>query len=239
MYRLAITWPVYTPGSDLRVEKFVYRLVRVQPDAQQRWTKYLSSLLAFSLVSPLVRYALLLLQVNAPEPWGHKGMTAALAFNTAISFTTNTSWQNTPANPPSAISGWSPGSVSRPSPAPSVCVPVALSRGLIATQNGELGNFWVDLVRRGALRRPFRLAGRRCNKRDDGVRGSHPPDAGLPTDSVALGIDEGEHQASLIDNPGRWRRQRGVKVRRGCVKRTLKTWRTSFVLRHRRIVARW
>ena len=60
---------VYTAGSDLRVEKFVYRLVRVQPDAQQRWTKYLSSLLAFSLVSPLVRYALLLLQVNAPEPW--------------------------------------------------------------------------------------------------------------------------------------------------------------------------
>ena len=84
------------PGLRSSVEKFVYRLVRVQPDAQQRWTKYLSSLLAFSLVSPLVRYALLLLQVNAPEPSGHKGMTAALAFNTAISFTTNTSWQKLP-----------------------------------------------------------------------------------------------------------------------------------------------
>ena len=48
-----------------------------------------------------------------------------------------------------------------------------------------------------------------------------------------------ERQASLIDAPGRCRRQRGVKVRRGGVKRTLKMWRTSFVLRHRRIVARW
>src|SRR4051794_37520001 len=77
---------VYTSGSDLRVERVIYRLVGVQPDAQQRWTRYLRSLLAFSLVSVLVLYALLLLQVNAPEPWGHKGMTPALAFNTAISF---------------------------------------------------------------------------------------------------------------------------------------------------------
>ena len=140
---------VYTSGSDLRVERVIYRLVGVQPDAQQRWTRYLSSLLAFSLVSVLVLYALLLLQVNAPEPWGHKGMTPALAFNTAISFTTNTSWQNYPGESTLGHIGLVAGLGVQAfaSAAVGMCVAVALIRGLIATQNGELGNFWVDLVR--------------------------------------------------------------------------------------------
>jgi len=104
---------VYTSGSDLRVERAVYRLVGVQPDVQQRWTRYPSSLLAFSVASVLVLYALLLLQVNAPEPCGHKGLTPALAFNTAISFTTNTSWQNYPGESTLGHIGSSPGSASR------------------------------------------------------------------------------------------------------------------------------
>jgi K+-transporting ATPase ATPase A chain len=140
---------VYTSGSDLRVEKAIYRLVGVEPDAQQRWTRYLSSLLAFSVVSVLVLYALLLLQVNAPEPWGHKGMTPALAFNTAISFTTNTSWQNYPGESTLGHIGLVAGLGVQAfaSAAVGMCVAVALIRGLIATQNGELGNFWGDLVR--------------------------------------------------------------------------------------------
>ena len=87
---------VYTATTSWRVEKAIYRVVGVQPDDEQRWTRYLSSLLAFSAVSVLLLYAIMLLQVHLPEPWGHKGMTPALAFNTAISFTTNTSWQNYP-----------------------------------------------------------------------------------------------------------------------------------------------
>nr|MDT0524998.1 potassium-transporting ATPase subunit KdpA [Streptomyces sp. DSM 41633] len=87
---------VYTARTDWRVERVIYRLVGVQSDSQQRWTGYLSAILAFSAVSVLALYGLLLLQVYLPEPWGHKGMTPALAFNTAISFTTNTSWQNYP-----------------------------------------------------------------------------------------------------------------------------------------------
>jgi potassium-transporting ATPase potassium-binding subunit len=86
----------YTTSADWRVERAIYRIVGVQPDSHQRWTKYLSSLLAFSAVSVLFLYALLLLQAYLPQPWGHKGMTPALAFNTAISFMTNTSWQNYP-----------------------------------------------------------------------------------------------------------------------------------------------
>ena len=78
----------YATSADWRVERAIYRIVGVQPDDHQRWTKYLSSLLAFSAVSVLFLYGLLLLQAYLPEPWGHKGMTPALAFNTAISFTT-------------------------------------------------------------------------------------------------------------------------------------------------------
>ena len=135
---------VYTSGSDLRAERAVYRLVGVQPEAQQRWTRYLSSLLAFSVVSVLVLYAILLLQVNAPEPWGHKGMTPALAFNTAISFTTNTSWQNYPGESTLGHIGLVAGLGVQAfaSAAVGMCVAAALIRGLIATQNGELGNFW-------------------------------------------------------------------------------------------------
>jgi K+-transporting ATPase ATPase A chain len=87
---------VYTDSRHWRVEKLAYRLLGAQPDDVQRWPKYAGSLLAFSVVSVLLLYALLLLQTKLPEPWGHTGMTPALAFNTAISFTTNTSWQNYP-----------------------------------------------------------------------------------------------------------------------------------------------
>lgn len=80
---------VYTSTGNWRVERAIYRIVGVQPDDRQRWTKYLSSLLAFSAVSVLALYGILLLQAYLPQPWGHKGMTPALAFNTAISFTTN------------------------------------------------------------------------------------------------------------------------------------------------------
>ena len=88
---------VYADARHWRVEKLIYRLIGAQPDARQRWTKYGTSVLAFSAVSVLFLYGLLLVQTRLPEPWGHKGMTPpSLAFNTAISFVTNTSWQNYP-----------------------------------------------------------------------------------------------------------------------------------------------
>jgi potassium-transporting ATPase potassium-binding subunit len=140
---------VYATSADWRVERAIYRIVGVQPDDPQRWTKYLSSLLAFSVVSVLFLYALLLLQAYLPEPWGHQGMTPALAFNTAISFTTNTSWQNYPGE--STLGYVGPG-VGLGVQAFARCavgmwVAVALIWGLAQYQNEELGNFWVDLVR--------------------------------------------------------------------------------------------
>lgn len=140
---------VYTARTDWRVERVIYRLVGVQPDGQQRWTGYLSAILAFSAVSVLALYGLLLLQVYLPEPWGHKGMTPALAFNTAISFTTNTSWQNYPGEATLGHVGLVAGLGVQAfaSLAVGMCVAVVLIRGLARYQNQEIGNFWVDLVR--------------------------------------------------------------------------------------------
>ncbi|WP_441957515.1 potassium-transporting ATPase subunit KdpA [Mycolicibacterium houstonense] len=140
---------VYTDDGHWRVERVIFRLVGVEPDGQQRWTGYLTAVLAFSAVSVLLLYALLLLQVHLPEPWGHKGMTPALAFNTAISFTTNTSWQNYPGESTLGHVGLVAGLDVQAfgSLAVGMCVAVTLIRGLAQYQNQELGNFWVDLVR--------------------------------------------------------------------------------------------
>jgi K+-transporting ATPase ATPase A chain len=139
----------YATSADWRVERAIYRIVGVQADSRQRWSKYLSSLLAFSAVSVLFLYGLLLLQAYLPQPWGHKGMTPALAFNTAISFTTNTSWQNYPGESTLGHVGLAAGLGVQAfaSCAVGMCVAVALIRGLAQYQSEELGNFWVDLVR--------------------------------------------------------------------------------------------
>jgi potassium-transporting ATPase potassium-binding subunit len=140
---------VYTDARDWRVERVIYRLIGAQPGNQQRWPKYLISLLAFSAVSVLFLYGLLMLQTYLPEPWGHKGMTPALAFNTAISFTSNTSWQNYPGESTLGHVGLAVGLGVQAfaSGAVGMCVGIALIRGLAQNQIHELGNFWVDLVR--------------------------------------------------------------------------------------------
>ena len=140
---------VYTDTRNWRLEKLIYRLIGAKPDDVQRWPRYAGSLLAFSAVSVLFLYGLLLLQTYLPEPWGHKGMTPALAFNTAISFTTNTSWQNYPGESTLGHVGLACGLGVQAfaSCAVGMCVGIALIRGLAQYQVHELGNFWVDLVR--------------------------------------------------------------------------------------------
>jgi K+-transporting ATPase ATPase A chain len=140
---------VYTDTAHWRVESLMYRLIGAQPDDRQRWTKYATALLAFSAIGVLLLYVILLVQTLLPEPWGHKGMTPALAFNTAISFVTNTSWQNYPGESTLGHVGLAVGLGVQAfaSAAVGMCVAVALIRGLIARQISTLGNFWVDLIR--------------------------------------------------------------------------------------------
>jgi K+-transporting ATPase ATPase A chain len=140
---------VYTAGTDWRVEKIIYRVVGVDSSTEQRWTRYLGSVLAFSAVGILFLYGWLLAQAHLPSPWGHPGMTPALAFNTAVSFTTNTSWQNYAGEATLGHLGLSTGLGVQAfaSAAVGMCVAVALVRGIVRRQTDALGNFWVDLVR--------------------------------------------------------------------------------------------
>jgi potassium-transporting ATPase potassium-binding subunit len=140
---------VYSDTRNWRAEKLIYRLIGAEPDDQQRWSKYGTSVLAFSAVSILFLYGLLLVQTHLPEPWGHAGMNPALAFNTAVSFVTNTSWQNYPGESTLGHVGLVAGLGVQAfaSAAVGMCVAVALIRGLVQRQVHELGNFWVDLVR--------------------------------------------------------------------------------------------
>jgi K+-transporting ATPase ATPase A chain len=136
------------------VERGLYRLSGVDARREQTWVEYAFSLLAFSALSLLVTYALLRLQHRLPlNPQKFPAVPADLAFNTAVSFTTNTNWQ--------AYGGESTMSYlsqmaalawhNFTSAAAGMAVAVALARGLTrrlaAGAARVLGNFWVDLWR--------------------------------------------------------------------------------------------
>jgi len=140
---------VFTSERDLRAERIVYRLVGVDPKADQRWSVYAASVLAFSLVSVVLLYGLQRLQGDLPLSLGFPGVDPALAFNTAASFVTNTNWQ--------AYSGEATmGHLTQMaglavqnfvSAAVGIAVAVAVIRGFTRSKTDRLGNFWVDLVR--------------------------------------------------------------------------------------------
>ena len=146
---------VYTSERDWRIEKVIYRLIGANPKAQQPWHAYGRSLLAFSAVSVLFLFFFQLLQDKLPLHLHNAStpMTPSLAWNTAVSFVTNTNWQ--------AYSGESTqGHLVQmaglavqnfASSAVGMAVAIALVRGFARTKTLEIGNFWVDLVR-GTLR---------------------------------------------------------------------------------------
>ncbi len=83
----------YTAESDWRAERVVYRLAGIDPRADQRWGVYARSLLMFSAASVLLLYAILRVQDLLPWALGLPGVPAVGAWNTAVSFVTNTNWQ--------------------------------------------------------------------------------------------------------------------------------------------------
>lgn len=132
------------------VERGLYRLAGVRADAEMTWRQYALAVLAFNGLGALVVYGLLRVQGWLPlNPQALPGVAPDLAFNTAVSFATNTNWQ--------AYSGESTlsylvqmlglGSQNFLSAATGMAVLVALCRGLVRRSAGTLGNFWVDLTR--------------------------------------------------------------------------------------------
>jgi K+-transporting ATPase ATPase A chain len=134
----------------LPVERLVYRLTGVDPNREQRWQVYALSLLAFSLVSILALYLLQRVQDSLPlNPTNVTNVPEALAFNTAVSFTTNTNWQN--YAPESTVSHLTQmvglATQNFVSAAVGMAVAVALIRGLVRRRAATIGNFWVDVTR--------------------------------------------------------------------------------------------
>jgi K+-transporting ATPase ATPase A chain len=140
----------YTSPEHLRIERLWYRAVRVDPDAEQRWTTYLMSLLGFSLVSVLFLYGMLRLQEHLPWSLGFTGFDPAGAWNTAVSFTTNTNWQwysgEAAAGHLVQMAGLAVQNFV--SAAVGMAVAIALVRGFARSgTDARIGNFWSDLTR--------------------------------------------------------------------------------------------
>jgi K+-transporting ATPase ATPase A chain len=132
------------------VERVIYRITGVDPSREQRWTIYARSLLAFSAVSVLALYLLQRVQGGLPvNPTDVPGVPGPLAFNTAVSFVTNTNWQNyageTTMSHLTQMMGLAVQNFV--SAAVGIAVAVALIRGLVRRRSATIGNFWVDLTR--------------------------------------------------------------------------------------------
>lgn len=146
---------VYTSEKHSRAERLIYRTIGADPQAEQNWGAYARSVLAFSAVSLLFLFALQLVQQWLPLHLTNPAtpMTADLAWNTAVSFVTNTNWQaysgETTMGHLVQMAGLSVQNFV--SAAVGIAVAVALVRGFARRHAGELGNFWVDLVR-GTIR---------------------------------------------------------------------------------------
>jgi K+-transporting ATPase ATPase A chain len=141
------TWldPVLRP-----VETLVYALCGVKPEKGQTWLAYALSMLAFSAASFIVLYLILRFQNLLPlNPQGFAGLSPHLAFNTAVSFVTNTNWQS--YVPETTVSTFSQmaGLTSHNflSAAAGIAMAAVMARAFAADRGNTLGDFWVDLTR--------------------------------------------------------------------------------------------
>ncbi|MET9215170.1 MULTISPECIES: potassium-transporting ATPase subunit KdpA [unclassified Nocardia] len=146
---------VYSSDKHSRAERLIYRAIGAKPEVEQTWPIYARSVLAFSAVSILFLFFFQLAQGALPLHLNDPGteMTPALAWNTAVSFVTNTNWQNYSGESTQGHLVQMAGLAVQNfvSAAVGMAVAVALVRGFARRHTGELGNFWVDLVR-GTLR---------------------------------------------------------------------------------------
>jgi K+-transporting ATPase ATPase A chain len=140
---------VVTTDKDWRVERVVYRTIGVDSKADQRWGTYLRSMLAFSAISVLGLYLLERVQGHLFLSNGMPGVIPDTAWNTAVSFTTNTNWQNysgeTTMGYLTQMSGLAVQNFA--SAAVGIAVAIAMVRGFTRNRTDRLGNFWVDLTR--------------------------------------------------------------------------------------------
>lgn len=132
------------------VERLLYRLTGIDPEQEMHWTTYLVATLIFSAVTLLLTYAVERTQAHLPwNPQHLPGVEPALAWNTAISFTTNTNWQ---AYSPETTMSYLTQMLGLAthnfwSAAVGLALAVAFLRGIARRESKTLGNFWVDVTR--------------------------------------------------------------------------------------------
>lgn len=132
------------------VEAAVYAAAGIRADEGQRWTRYALSLVAFNAAGFALLFLILRFQNLLPlNPQGFEGVPAALAFNTAISFVTNTNWQSyggeTTLSHFSQMAGLT--TQNFVSAASGMAVAAAVARGFASRQAKTIGNFWTDMTR--------------------------------------------------------------------------------------------
>ena len=140
---------VFTSPGHWRAERLVYRAVGVDADTEQRWPVYARSVLAFSAVGVLVVYGLQRVQQWLPLSDDLPAVEETSAWNTAISFVTNTNWQGYSGESTMGHLVQMVGLAVQNfvSAATGIAVAIALVRGFARTRTDRLGNFWVDLTR--------------------------------------------------------------------------------------------
>ena len=138
------------PGWMHKLEAPLYRLAGTSADKSMNWSHYMLALLAFNLIGALVVYALQRLQLYLPlNPAGMVNVSPDSAFNTAVSFVTNTNWQGYAGESTMSYLTQMLGLAVQNflSAATGIAVVFALFRGFAAKSTGMLGNFWADITR--------------------------------------------------------------------------------------------
>ncbi|WP_195988753.1 potassium-transporting ATPase subunit KdpA [Clostridium sp. D53t1_180928_C8] len=132
------------------IEKFLYKLLKIDEEKGMGWKQYAGAVLMFNLLGFIVIYLLQILQKYLPlNPEGIANVSSDLAFNTAASFATNTNWQaysgETTLSYLTQMLGLSVQNFL--SAAVGIAVLVAVIRGFMKRKSKEIGNFWVDLTK--------------------------------------------------------------------------------------------
>jgi potassium-transporting ATPase potassium-binding subunit len=144
---------IFTDTRHWRVERGIYKLCGIDPEADMRWSVYVRSILAFSVVAVLFLYL-----IERTQHWlflsvGMANVTPTTAWNTAASFVTNTNWQNYGGESTMSYLTQMGGLAVQNflSAAVGLAVAIAMIRGFTRSRTDKLGNFWVDLTR-GTIR---------------------------------------------------------------------------------------
>ncbi len=140
---------IFTSDKDWRIERGFYRLMGIDSKADQKWSTYVRSILAFSAVSVIFLYGIERLQHYLPLSVGMAAVTPDTAWNTAASFVTNTNWQNYAGESTMGYLTQMTGLTVQQfmSAAVGLVVAIAMIRGFTRSRTNRLGNFWVDVTR--------------------------------------------------------------------------------------------